>query len=273
MQINKFIITEEFLNSMSEDEKIFAVQLGYFLNEINILVKCTRIKPKSPPYRPEGIAEFCFVLMFIRLLASKLYEAWRFIKTWNKKNKKAFFLNEELPKWLEPILSNETKEIWEKIDNYFKNTNNILVYIRNRAGFHYDKELIKKGLQQLKVLKNTQALTYFTSEYAENSLFVFSDMIILQALKKKICTKNCQEICQETSPGICQKGKVPILKKLIDETEDVLILFHRFSMNCLDEIAAAKNIHLEPVEEINISNPPSYNDINFPFFIRREEEE
>ena len=34
MQINKFIIPKKFLTSISEDEKIFAVQLGYFLNEV-----------------------------------------------------------------------------------------------------------------------------------------------------------------------------------------------------------------------------------------------
>jgi hypothetical protein len=297
MQLTKFIITEEFLNSLKEDKKIFSVQLGYFLNELNVLYKCTRINPKAPVDTPEGMAEFCFTLMFIRLLASKLYEAWRFIKTWDKdnesktlwarishevwrrirvwntNNKKQSFVDNELPKWLESLLLEETKKIWIQIDDYFKNTNNILVYIRNHAGFHYEKGLIKKGLQQLEVLKNTQGLTYFTSECDENSLFLYSEMIIFEGLKKQICKKNCQENCKETSPRICQKGKPMPLAKLIAETTKVFLLFHKFSMECLDKIAEPNKDKLKSVEIPLIPEPPTYKEIKFPFFIQRDEGE
>lgn len=342
MKINKFFITEEFLNAMKKDEKVFSVLLGYFLNEINILIKCTRIKhPKAPPGTPEGMAYLCFSLMFVRLIAAKLYEAWKFIKRWDtgstdkksrisnlfeglrvvkawykrdkdktslksklievwsvikagyvagknkrslksksgvwkaikewyEKNRKAYFLEAALPKFLEDVLLSETKETWEKIDDYFKNPDNILKYIRNKAGFHYDKKLIKKGLGQLEVLKNKEALTYFTSEYAENSLFVFSDMIILQALKQRICPKkSCPEICQETSTGFCQNGEIPILKKFFEETEMVLLLFHQFSMNCIDEIKETNKHKLNSVQISIIPEPPINKEINFPFFLRR----
>lgn len=263
MQLNKFIITEEFLDSISEDKKMFAVLLGYFVNEMNMLYKCIKIKkPKSASYghTPEEIAHLSFMLMFIRLLASKLYEAWKMVKTWEMSPKERKyekdFINKELPKWLEEILSNETKCIWEKIDNFFKDTKKNLRLIRNQAGFHYDKRLIKKGLQQLKGL-NEQALTFFTSdEYMENSLFAFSDVIFLEALKKEI---------------VCLEGK-DFLFTFMHETGEVCDWFSKFANDCLDKIAEANPIKLEH-KVINNIEALTPKEIKLPFFIQRDKGE
>jgi hypothetical protein len=263
MQLNKFIIPKEFLDSMSEDEKMFAVQLGYFVNELNMLYKCIRIpKPKSASYghTPEEMAHNCFVLMFIRLLAGKLYEAWKMVKTFEMSPKESRyekdFINKELPKWLEEILSTKTKDVWEKIDNYFKDKKNNLKFIRNKAGFHYDKELIEKGLGQLKAL-NEKELIYFTSdEYDENNFYAFSENIFLYALKEKI---------------VCSEGK-DFLLTLLHETGGVCDWFSEFGMNCLGKIAEENKFKLKP-EIITILNPPTDKELNFPFFIQRDERE
>ena len=215
-----------------EDEKIFAVQLGYFVNEINMLYKCIRIK-----------ADLFFINMFIRLLAGKLYEAWQMINNANK--------NEGLSKRLEKILSDETKAIRKKINKYFGGKNNIKI-IRNHLGFHYDQEIIKKGLTEIK----KQALMFFTSEYAENNFYAFSELVIYEALKKEI---------------VCLEGK-DFLFTFLHETGEVCDWFSKFAMNCLDEIAKANSIDLES-EVINIPEPPTYKEIKFPFFIQRDEDE
>ena len=122
MQLNKFIITEEFLDSMSEEEKIFAVQLGYFVNEMNMLYKCIRIpKPKAASYgqTPEEMAHHSFLLMFIRLLASKLYEAWKMVKTWEMSPKESKRMRKissikNCPNGLNKHFLLKQNAIWEK---------------------------------------------------------------------------------------------------------------------------------------------------------------
>jgi len=251
MKIEKYLLPKELFFFMSKEMTVFIILLSNFLNEISVLYKCIRIKPKAlNTNTPEATAEFCFLLMFIKLMASKLYEGWRLITK----------LNKNLSIELNGILSDKSKKMKKEINRYFKKGSN-LEKIRNYFGFHYEHEkgIVEKGLEQLAAIKGStlNGLTFFLSECHENRLFAFSDFIILEALKKEI---------------VCRDGE-NFFETFCRDTSRMCDLLHEFAMNCLLEIAAAKNIHLEPVEEINISNPPSYNDINFPFFIRREEEE
>ena len=116
---------------------------------------------------------------------------------------------------------------------------------------------MEKGLEQLATVEGCalNGLTFFLSECNENRLFAFSDFLILKALEKEMDCRNWKEpfeaFCRDTSQA-CD-------------------LFHKYAMNCLFEIAEEKNINLEPIEEITITNAPSYKDINFPFFIERED--
>ena len=85
MKIEKYLLPKELFFFMSKEMTVFIILLSNFLNEISVLYKCIRIKPKAlNTNTPEATAEFCFLLMFIKLMASKLYEGWRLITKLNK---------------------------------------------------------------------------------------------------------------------------------------------------------------------------------------------
>jgi hypothetical protein len=250
MQINKFIIPKEFLNSMSEDEKVFAILLGYLVNEINMLYKCIRIK-----------ADWCFTFMFIRLLLGKLYEARKMVNE--------AYSSPALGLRLKKILSDETNAIRKEINKFFEK-NPYIMNIRRHLVFHYDQAIIKRALPEIE----KQTLTYFTSdEYDENNFYAFSELAIYEALKKEICPeKNCQEVCQETSPGLCPKGRPPFLKDFLHKTGKPCDLFSKFAIKCLDDIAKANNIDLLEPEKIDIKSF-SPKEIILPFCIQRDEDD
>jgi hypothetical protein len=249
MKVEKYIIPKALLSTMSKEERIFFIQLAHFLNEINILLKCIAFKSQfTASNDAERKADASQHLFFLRLLASKLYEGWYGMLREGKKST-------GIPHSVEKALTKRTKVTIQKIMRYFENKKNNLKTIRNKFGFHYDRKINEEGFNQLTDAEK-QDLEVFLTEQRGNSLYAFSDVITFAALRKRI------------RPS---EGK-DYYDTLGDETFEVCGWFQDFSVNCLADIVASKNIRLKAEEIIDL-NPQYYQDIRFPFFALMKEGE
>jgi|LQYC01.1.fsa_nt_gi hypothetical protein len=177
MNIDKYVIPKNKLLSFSKEKRNFFILLGHMQNEINILLKCILFKLDfDTTNEPQHMGDMSYSLMFLRLMASKLFAAWEIL---TKKGK-----NKKIPEWLEPILPPEIKDMWKKFIDYFNNPKNNLKVIRNKFGFHYDKEIIDYGFQNL-TIREERDLKLFLTEKVGNSLNTLSDVIIFASIRKK----------------------------------------------------------------------------------------
>ena len=124
MKLLKFDVPKSKLDSLPEDERIYFVQLGNVLNELNILQKCaifsgSGIQELNEVERSGQVSQ---ALFFIKMLAGKLFEGKRLLKN-------PFFGNHK------DRLSPEGQNSLKDINRYFAKSNNIDL-IRNKFAFH-----------------------------------------------------------------------------------------------------------------------------------------
>jgi len=140
-----------------------------------------------------------------------------------------------------------------KIKDYFRGKNNLVNIVRNKFAFHYDKEKIKKELQNVDKDEN---LEMFLSEEGGqgNCLYAFSDLIVHRAMLRH---------AEPSNIGVA-------LNKLMDEiVKNVTRWFLDFGGEYLVIIAKKLNIDYPKTEILEILDPPSLRELRLPFFVKR----
>ena len=244
MKLSKINIPKSKLDNIHEIEQIFFIQLMQFLNELNILQKCTIVSSNELASLTtiEKRGQISQAHFFIRILAGKLYEGWKMIG----KN----FLKTQLSSEYENLLSQKGKKSLSELIVYFKDENNLVRLIRNKFAFHYDKEKIKEEIDKI---PQEELLEVYISEHRANCLYSLSDTIINWAILNSIDSSNPQRAMDRLIGEIALK---------------VGRLFQEFCGDCICIIA--KKLELSSTE-IEIPEPPSIDNVKLPYFIKRAE--
>jgi len=231
-------------NSLQEIEKTFFIQLTHLLNEINILQKCTLISSNNALNASNAIEKrghFCQTQFFLRMLAGKLKEGWEILQK--------DFWKAKLSKNYEKVLSKPGQSSLEKLKKYFGGNNNIKL-IRKKFAFHYDSEKIKEIIDEI---PQSEVPHVIFAEHRVNCLYSLSDIIVNWAILFSI---------EPTNPRRA-------LETLIDEIViKVSGYFQEFGFACI-EIIVNKLGLINKSKEIRLPDPPSIDDINLPYFVKK----
>jgi len=244
MKLSRINIPKSKLDTIPEIEQVFFIQLMQFLNELNILQKCTIVSSNELASLTsiEKRSQISQAHFFIRTLAGKLYEGWKMIG----KN----FIETQLSREYENLLSQKGKESLSELRVYFNNENNLVRLIRNKFAFHYDKEKVKEEIEKI---PQEELLEIHISEHRANCLYSISDTIVNWSILNSIDSSNSQQAMDILIGDIAIK---------------VSGWFREFCGDCVCIIA--KKLELNSTE-VEIPEPPSIDDVKLPYFVKRAE--
>ena len=265
MKLRKATIKNYEFAKLSENERIIFVQIGHFFNEINILQKMLLYAINSLHSASTFLEKDIYskqAIFVMTMLGSKLSEGWQFLQ--------ASFFGAKISKLYEVRLNKRTHSLNE-LKNFFSGSrDNLLNIIRNKYAYHYDRNKIKN-----EILKMHSDLEILFSDYAAADDFytccddVFLHSIIKDVVKVAISQRRVafEEARLKTEDA---KSKLlgDFVKILVDDTLNVCKSFQEFSNNLIALLCEKIEIDYE---EVKIPEPPNINDVNLPFFIKRNE--
>ena len=243
MKITKVLIPQEKLNILSENERVFFIQMGTLLNEVNILHKLIIFSTKEVMNETERKAQNSQVLFLLRILALKLNEGWDLIN-------KGFY-NSQISKDYYKRLDETGKNNLNKLKRYFRKEN-LIERVRNRFAAHYDQEEIKKQIQEIQKKLNCEVFEIFVSEEHANCLYYMSEIILTSAISESADILDIHKTIDQLYSDVMQIAKC----------------FLDFLGDCMGIIA--RKYPVFHTEEIEIPEPPVYDEIAIPYFVRKE---
>ncbi|MDD5467982.1 MAG: hypothetical protein PHS96_09250 [Anaerolineales bacterium] len=182
---------------LPEDERILYFSLGHATNEVNALAKLLYwVSNGLARNEAEQRGREALELLFIRLLAGKLYESWVLLKR--------KYFSTGLSKKYDSRLDDVAKEVFQKLRRYFS-SGNACNKIRNRFAFHYSPDELAVTLPTM----TDELHAYLQRDAAPNNLFAFPEALLAQALLTLLKSL----------------GDYQSLDKLVDELFDVGVWF------------------------------------------------
>jgi len=238
MKIN---FTGSDLESIPEKERIIFVKITNVFNEFNILQKIILISiPKAIDFI-ENKGRLVQLQFFNKILVGKLYECWLMVKR--------DFIDEELLKTYETILSEKSKDCLQNLMIYFGfEDSEIMRTIRNKYAFHYDRDTT---IRQIQNIPSNLRLEMFIAEEYVNCLFSFSEGLIIYDIFEQIDPLNLEEAA----------------KKFIQISIDLTEWFQTFFQGFITIIG--KKYFSKRIEIIEVDDPPNLENLEFPYFIKR----
>lgn len=250
MVLNKILISREKLSSIPKSERLFFIEIGNLLNEMNTLQKVIFIAGKHTEEPLERRGRNLQALFFVRILAGKLSEAWELLRR--------DFFGAKLSQEYETRMDAEAKKSLETLKSYFSRQN-LIHRIRNDFAFHYSSP---EDLQsQLDTVPTEEVFELLLAPEHGNCLYSMSDVILNFSLLKAV-----HPDLNPVDPDDVSRA----MDKVLGETFHVTRQFLDFLGECLVIIADRYlGLRSEPVE---VRNPPVLQDLSLPYFVRQTEE-
>lgn len=247
MKLTKLLISKAELLSIPEKERALFIQLTNFNNDINILQKLMVIAGNSRDMADQndivGRSLSSQALFFMRIQTGKLYEGRKILCDYFYKNKT---FSQEYNKEGSP----QGKANLNLLKKYF-GKKNLLKNIRNIYTFHYSKESSKNMLKQLSKVPDSEIFEMYFAKESGNCFFPIAHDLLNSA------------ILEEINSDVWAKAMNDFFQEILDITK----CFLAFISDCI-KVIAEKYLNLK-IEEVEIPEPPSLNDITLPFFVRR----
>jgi len=242
MKFTGLKIPRKVIKTLEETERIFFIQFGEILNEIDILYRCflatSNLKWETELEQKAKISQLFF---FIRSLASKLYEGWIIINSG--------YVESVLSLKFDKSLGSEATESLFEIRKYFGRKNNILI-IRNKLGFHYEYKMIGDGIKNLEEIEEND-LKIFLTPSKGNCIYSLSDAVIFAGMKKDLMLSKSNKIFDQ----------------LMDEITENCRHFQTFGDECLRKIIEPYFHLINGQEDYEITSAPLSTEIKLPQFI------
>ena len=246
MKIRRIALSKDTLLKMESVERAFLLLAGHMQNELNSVHKvfafCLQNRPAESVSSIEGLANGTQAMIYARMLAGKLCEAWQVLD-------KAFF-GTKLSKRIEPKLHPVAQDALEKIKTYFGKTNAIFK-VRNAFAFHYSMDEFSTHWEEA---ANESPFEIVLGGTVGNNLYLASEVVVNLALLKAINPNDRNEA----------------LRKFFDEVQSVASGFTAFLegtiLAILEEQSRAGLATLGREEEIFPTC--SCNEVALPFFTR-----
>ncbi|MDI6755460.1 MAG: hypothetical protein QME78_13830 [Thermodesulfobacteriota bacterium] len=243
MKLHVWNIGRAKFEGMPEAERTFIIGLGHIENEINVLQKL--LYWTSPAEKEPDVirrAHSTQALTVAKILTGKLWEAWQFLQH-------SYFAS-RISADYDKVLGVDGKEALEYLKLYFSR-DNIVSRIRNNFAFHYSVEQIRQGFS---LPPDTDEWQIVLSEARGNSLYYLSDLITNYAMLNSI------------DPNDHKKA----MDRLIKELLHISHCFMTFGDACwiiVGDMYLRKLGEGIPVQELNLEDCSSIDEVKIPFFI------
>lgn len=141
LDLRRIPIPIALLEKLGREQRSFLLLGGHALNELNSLNKAflaaTNNKVETDTKQIEGLAAGLQGMVFARLLAGKLFEAWELIRT--RFLGRSGFVDE-----MSPMLHPDATRALTELKEYYEKQRNGIVYIRNNYAFHDTEKLMER---------------------------------------------------------------------------------------------------------------------------------
>lgn len=228
------------LEAIPSHERSLFLSLAHFSNELNAFHKLVLWSGKFTSRNNAEInGQLSLMLMFSKLLAGKLYEAYELLK---KK-----FYGTKLSREYEDSLPAEARDALDQIKRYFSRSN-IISHVRNNYAFHFSSEELRMTLPSVP----DELEIYLQKDGSANNLYYFAEVIETRALLQSIDSED-EQIAY---------------RKLMEEIGKVA---HWFTIVC-DLLVAEfirrhiSNIWKESATEVPFDNLEPFQNIRIPWF-------
>lgn len=229
---------------MESAERTFLLLAGHMQNELNSVHKvfafCLHSRPTVLVSSIEGLANGTQAMIYARVLAGKLCEAWEALG-------KAFF-GTKLSQRIEPRLHPVAQDALKKIKAYFGKANAIYK-VRNAFAFHYSRDEFRTHWEEA---ADESTFEIILGGTVGNNLHLASEFVVNIALLKAINAND----------------RVEALREFFDEVQSAASDFTAFLegaiLTILEEQSGAGLATLGREEEIFPTC--SYNEVAISFF-------
>lgn len=240
MELTKVELDREKLLALSPQEYTFFLSFGHHANEINAVTKLMYWAADGDEVdSPQEHGRQTMLTFLLRILAGKLFEGWRLLET--------TFLKRELAKTYFPLLDERVSRHLKHLKVYFGSKNATEV-IRNQFGFHYSANKLAENLPDT----DDPLLLYMDGEAAPNTLFFFSEVVLLEALSK----------------ALEEEGLERSLVNLVSEFFEIAVSFSQVADGIMDAMIeqSGKELRKGTPALIKLSDLPKFDEISIPWF-------
>lgn len=233
---------------MQAHERDFFVLAGHIINELITLAKLILITQNCTGGEGEKKVAYARAtvsqqMLFVKIFASKLFEAWKSIKSRYYQPGDAG--QESLSKIYYKLLEPESREALKKLGQYFGRENKIKT-LRNKSGFHYDMNDLQSTLE---AMPDNSEFTIYLADSGFNCLYFLSEAAIGYAM---LDAKDMESF-----------------KVAFEELFDEIIEVQGWIMAFLDDYIAIfgdrNQLQLSP-EKVDIGEVPMFEDHKLPLF-------
>ena len=246
VKVYKIRITKSDLLSMCENERVFFIQSGDLLNDLNVFSKLLMFSMNrhGPENAAMKTAMDVQIICLIRILVGKFHEGWKLIKKW--------YYGSAVSRKYDGLLEQSAKDAVDRIKKYFSKTN-LISEIRNELAFHYGPKEPEEWRERVRgfieKIPDSQILEiYVSKEQHGNCLFpVSNESVILEILHLTGASNNDEA-----------------WKKLREDFKKVINWFIDF-LNDYHLVCAEEYLGLKACDEEEIP-APSIKNVSLPYF-------
>jgi len=248
MEIFKIPISEQQLDSIPADERLFFMQIGHLANELSTLNRLLLFVGNSTGTTElESQIRNSHALLLVRLCSGKLFEGWQMLQR--------DYFGSKLSMKYDLLLDESGKASLSKIKRYFSKKN-LIKDIRDNFAFHYSSEDLQNQLQGF---KDTGTLYFYLANADGNSFYSFADVFV----------------------GFAMLGKVPgadpqkAMDTLFGDPLRAIKWFLAFIGSCmiiLGEKYLGTTLEAFGANTIEIPNAKHWKDVQLPLFLLTEED-
>lgn len=182
MKIQRISIPKALFAEQEKSERDFFLFAGHILNEINsinkVFVYCLNGDAGENPIEVERLASGPQALIYARILAGKLSEAWAVLgKSW---------FGTKLSNKLENLLHDDSRGTLKSLKNYFGRANTIN-QVRNSFAFHYNAQALGDCWELTASEKNFEIIA---GGVIGNNLYLGAELVANAALLSSIDSEN-----------------------------------------------------------------------------------
>jgi hypothetical protein len=243
MKVYEIPISNQQLNLIPADERLFFIQIGHLANELSTLNKLlVFVSNTTGTTELERRARNSQALLLVRLCSGKLFEGWQMLQR--------DYFGSKLSKEYEGLLDESGKKSLAEIKRYFSKSN-LIKDIRENFAFHYPSDDLRSQLQHT---KNAGTLYIYLGKTHGNSFYSFAEVLVGSAMLSKVEGADPQQAMDAVfaDPTNAIKWFLAFIGSCM------IILVEKYFGTTLDALGT---------NTIEIPNTKKWKDVQVPFFL------
>ncbi len=229
------------LQTLPPSEQALFLSFAHIMNEINALLRAAVwSNDLSSPIQAKGDGQVTLTLMFLKLLAGKLNEAYKVIQ--------GAYFGSGVSKSYDALLRADGREALATIKRYFSHPKNNVSEIRNNYAFHYSPYEMSQVLPSI----SEELVSYMQRDAPQNNLFYFAEVVAAEALFQSMGMPNNNAS----------------LDKLVDELISLAAAFAKFFDDVMGTFLEnlGQEAWQDQAQAVEFDQLPKFDDVHIPWF-------